>query len=97
MCLGILLYELFHRRAPFPGRVMNEVMNKIKKNHIKFKKNLDVRIRNLINKILQIDPQKRPTCQEILESPELIELTREFDISNQLFDLHQSNKPKSKR
>lgn len=76
---------------------MNEVMSKIKKNHIKFKKNLDVRIRKLINKILQIEPRKRPTCQEILDSPELIELTREFNISNQLFDSHQSSNLKSKR
>lgn len=65
---------------------MNEVMKKIKKNHIKFKKNLDVRIKTLILKILQTEPRKRPTCQDILKSLELKELTMEYNIFTSLFD-----------
>ena len=65
---------------------MNEVMGKIKTNQIKFKKNLDGRIRKLIHKILQVEPQKRPSCQEILESNELIQLAREFEVTQHLFD-----------
>jgi len=89
--LGILLYELFHRRAPFPGRTMNEVMAKIKKNQIKFKKNLDIRIKNMIIAILKIDPRERPTTQEILEMKPLIELTREHDVFEFLFDINDRN------
>ena len=65
---------------------MNEVMAKIKKNSIKFKKNLDSRIKNLITTILKIDPKERPSCQEILKMKPLIDLTRELDVFEYLFD-----------
>ena len=65
---------------------MNEVMAKIKKNQIKFKKNLDSRIKKLITTILKIDSKDRPTCKEILQMKPLIELTREFDVFEYLFD-----------
>lgn len=29
--IGILLYELIHGKAPFPGETLNEVKEKIKK------------------------------------------------------------------
>lgn len=65
---------------------MNEVMAKIKKNQIKFKKNLDTRIKTLITRILKIEPQERPSCQEILETKQLIQLARDFDAYDYLFD-----------
>ena len=65
---------------------MKEVMSKIKKTNIKFKKNLDSRIKKLILKILQIEPKNRPTCDEILKSEELTQLTRDFDVFSFLFD-----------
>lgn len=65
---------------------MNEVMAKIKKNQIKFKKNLDPRVKALITRILKVEPRERPTCQEILESRQLIQLARELDSVDFLFD-----------
>ena len=76
---------------------MSEVMAKIQKNHIKFKKNLDPKVRVLITKILQIDPQKRPTTEEILKSHELVQLSRQFDIENQLNDQREKLKKPKKR
>jgi hypothetical protein len=65
---------------------MKEVMAKIKKNQIKFKKGLDPRIKNLIITILKIDPKERPSCQEILKMNPLIDLTRELGVFEYLFD-----------
>ena len=76
---------------------MSEVMAKIQKNHIKFKKNLDPKVRVLITKILQIDPQKRPTTEEILKSHELVQLSRQFDIEDQLDDQKEKLKKPKKR
>ena len=76
---------------------MSEVMAKIQKNHIKFKKNLDPKVRVLITKILQIDQQKRPTTEEILKSHELVQLSRQFDIEDQLNDQREKWKKPKKR
>lgn len=73
---------------------MNEVMAKIKKNQIKFKKNLDARIKSLITRILKIEPHERPSCQEILETKQLIQLARDFDAYDYLFD---DDCPKTKK
>lgn len=81
-----MLYELFHRRAPFPGRSVNDVLAKIKKNQIKFKKNLDKRVKNLILFILRLDPAKRPNCDQILEHPLTFQLAKEFGIVSQMVD-----------
>ena len=72
-------------------------MAKIQKNHIKFKKNLDPKVRVLITKILQIDQQKRPTTEEILKSHELVQLSRQFDIEDQLNDQREKWKKPKKR
>lgn len=78
--LGILLYELFHRRAPFPGKNITEVMSKITKNSIKFKKGLDQRIKDLILEILKHNPEDRPFCSEILKNKNLISLIQEYHL-----------------
>lgn len=76
---------------------MNEVMAKIKKNQIKFKKNLDTRIKTLITRILKIEPQERPSCQEILETKQLIQLARDFDAYDYLFDDDHGQRAKRPR
>lgn len=67
--LGILLYELVHGFAPFPGKSMASVENKIFQGRIKFDPNLSKESQALVKKILRINPENRPDITEILEDP----------------------------
>lgn len=79
--LGILLYELFHGHAPFKGSTMESVMLQIKKGVVGFKKQLDPVVKDLIVKILVMNPLKRPTIEEILSHPLSSELSRREILS----------------
>ena len=63
------MYELFHKKAPFRGRSVEEVKKKIKLNQIVFKKDLDPEIRNWIIKMLNVYPKNRPHVKHILSDP----------------------------
>lgn len=64
--LGILLYELFHNKEPFPGRSSPQVLASIEKKAVEFFMDVPHEAKDLIVKILVIDPKKRPTLREIL-------------------------------
>ena len=66
-CLGILLYELFHKKTPFDGQVFDE--NKDGNRRIEFRKDLDPSIVRLIKDCIQIDPRARWSTDQILNSP----------------------------
>ena len=65
--LGVLLYTMVTGRYPFKGENEQELNAKI--GSAKFDTPLTVSrdCRELIKKILQIDPSKRPTCEEMLK------------------------------
>lgn len=87
--LGILLFELFHSKAPFKGRRVEDVKSKIKIGKIVFRRDLETPIRDMIKEMLQIDPKKRPHVSEILKAPFIQEVKAKLDAD--FFDLQ--NKP----
>lgn len=86
------MYELFHKKAPFKGRRVEEVKQKIKENKMEFKKDLKDEWKKLIKLMLQIDPKKRPNVNDILS----IRFIKEFTdkLSNNTSQTSQSG-PKS--
>jgi hypothetical protein len=68
-----------HKKAPFRGRRMGDVKLKIKKQKINFKKDLDPEIKQLIIRMLQIDPNKRPDAAEILTLPFVQRINQSID------------------
>ena len=69
--LGILLFEMTHNKMPFRDKTMLEVRDLLASKAIPFDKQISGRIRNVVEKILQFDPERRPSAQEILCFPEL--------------------------
>lgn len=66
--LGILLYELVHGFAPFPGRSMKCVKDRIFQGKIKFDPDLSKESQKLVISIQRINPKDRPDIKSILES-----------------------------
>ena len=65
--LGVLIYELIHGFAPFPGKSMAVVRSKIYQGKIKFDPSLSKESQSLVKMILRINPLDRPDIDKILE------------------------------
>jgi aurora kinase len=61
--LGILLYELFHKKSPFTGKRPKEILNKITIGKIGFK-TVPPEAKDLILRILRVNPEERPTISK---------------------------------
>lgn len=67
--LGILLYELFHGRSPFVGNSIFSIYKNIIKESIVFDAGFDDDGKDLVQRILRLNPSERPTVAEMLEHP----------------------------
>lgn len=67
--LGVLLYELVYKKTPFAGRTPHQILTKIQTEKPKFDKSISNEARDLIERILILDPNERITIREIKEHP----------------------------
>ena len=65
--LGVLLYELFHKEAPYKGRSLPEITASLEKRYIRFSATLPSDAKDLILKILQFNPRDRIQIQDIFK------------------------------
>ena len=64
--IGILMFELLAGYSPFVAKTNQELYQNIKRLKIKWPKDMPPLAKNLISKILKINPLERPTFDEIL-------------------------------
>ena len=72
--LGCILYQMATLKMPFQGNNFKEVYNNISK--CKYQPLPDIYSNDLdliIKKLLQIEPEKRPDCHQILKDPIVVE------------------------
>ena len=67
--LGVLLFEMLAGYAPFTGSNQDELFLNIKKLKINWPLDFPPIAKNLVNKILKLDPKERITLQEIINHP----------------------------
>lgn len=69
--LGVVLYALIVGKPPFETPEVKATYEKIRKGSYKFPETvkLSEKVKNLIKKIFQLDPSKRPTLDQIMEDP----------------------------
>jgi len=67
--LGVLLYELIHREAPYKGRSLSEISKSLAKDHIRFSSSTHPEAKDLILKILKNNPNDRLSISQILSHP----------------------------
>jgi polo-like kinase 1 len=69
--LGVVLYALVLGRPPFETTEVKKTYEKIKKCNYHFPEHTKTsdKFKNIIKKIFQLDPAKRPTLTQILEDP----------------------------
>lgn len=64
--VGVLLYELFHKRTPFKNDTLKTIKEKVEGRTIEFKPNVDPKLIDFVYYALQFDPRNRPSVKELL-------------------------------
>ena len=68
-CIGVLLFELSTGNVPFPGNDIDTLKYNIINLKINWPKDIGLDVKNLIMKILKIDPKMRISLIEMLNHP----------------------------
>ena len=79
--LGILLYELLFGHSPFKGNNTNNIIQNIKSHELNYddkNKKISKSCKDLIQKLLNINPQKRIKIKDILEHPFIKKHAKKF-------------------
>ena len=66
-CIGVLLFELTTGSVPFPGNDIETLESNILKLKIQWPKDINIDAKNLIMKILKLDPKARISLPEMLQ------------------------------
>jgi len=85
--LGVLLYELIHKEAPYKGRSLPEITKSLAKSQITFGSQTPADAKDLILRILKTNPSERLSLNQILSHPYVkSHLPKESENSVQLTD-----------
>ena len=68
-CIGVLLFELATANVPFQGNDLNKLKENILKLKITWPKDINTDAKNLIMKILKLDPKQRLPLEEMMKHP----------------------------
>ncbi|KRW99678.1 Protein kinase-like domain [Pseudocohnilembus persalinus] len=80
--LGILLFELTHGHAPFKAKQYKEIKQKLTIGEVKFSSVLSHGCRSLIASILQSNPKRRITLQQIFQNQWVQEMLKNDKMLN---------------
>ena len=68
-CIGVLLFELVTATVPFQGNDIDTLKENILKLKITWPKDINTDAKNLIMKILKLDPRQRLSLEDMLKHP----------------------------
>ena len=68
-CIGVLLFELITGNVPFQGNNIDTLKENILHLRISWPKDINIDAKNLIKKILKLDPNSRISLEEMLKHP----------------------------
>lgn len=91
--MGVILYILFVGGPPFHGRNDHEIYRSIRKGKFRYPRNCKVSslARDLVAKMLVVDPKYRITVNGVLNHPWLIQRAAQQDVSVAITRLQQFN------
>ena len=69
--LGILLFELMHGHSPYRAKKIDQIYDNIIHRRMKFSSRISTEVKDLLQKILRINPKDRLSLEGVLEHPNL--------------------------
>ena len=97
--LGILLYEMLFGHSPFKGNDTNNIIQNIKTHELNYDENnkkISNSCKDLIQKLLNMNPQKRLKIKDILEHPFIKKHTKKFSNNKKLSSSINEDKIKNR-
>lgn len=73
---GVILYSFLHADLPFTAEDVEDVLAIVRKGRYRMPRNLSKEAKDLIRRMLQLDPERRISMQQIWQHP----LIRKYDI-----------------
>jgi serine/threonine protein kinase len=67
--MGIVFYEMLHGKVPWTGYDTDNLYDNIKNKELEFKPGLKSTIKDLISKMLTVDPNARISWKDIMQHP----------------------------
>ena len=89
--LGVLLFELLTGSPPFEGSSQSDLFNNILALKIKWPKGFSGIAKDLISKLLKIDPKNRIPVGEITEHPWFKSIPQIRPVTNYMQPSHSNN------
>ena len=74
-CIGVLLFELVTATPPFLGNDLDTLKENVLKLKINWPKDINVDAKNLIMKILKLDPKQRLPLEDMMKHPFITKFT----------------------
>ena len=74
-CIGVLLFELVTANPPFLGNDLDTLKENVLKLKINWPKDINVDAKNLIMKILKLDPKQRLPLEDMMKHPFITKFT----------------------
>lgn len=65
--IGITIYSIFELNFPFKDGDQNFIVHQIVKGELFWPPNMDGKLKDLVSKCLDVNPQKRPTIEEVMD------------------------------
>ena len=93
--LGILLYELLFGHSPFKANTTNNIILNIKSHELNYddkNKKISNSCKDLIQKLLNMNPQKRLKIKDILEHPFVKKYSKKFNYVKKLSSVINEDK-----
>ena len=78
-CIGVLLFELVTANPPFLGNDLDTLKENVLKLKINWPKDIDTDAKDLIEKILKIDPKERLSLEDMMKHPFITKFTPNAD------------------
>ena len=97
--LGILLYEMLFGHSPFKGNDTNNIIQNIKTHELNYDENnkkISNSCKDLIQKLLNMNPQKRLKIKDILEHPFIKKHTKKYSNNKKLSSSINEDKIKNR-
>lgn len=66
-CMGVLLFELIHKRPPYSCKNIIQLLNEIKVKKLAFRSNINPDFKRIIEMCLKLEPEERPSARQIVE------------------------------
>jgi serine/threonine protein kinase len=67
--LGIVLYAMATASFPFGGRTDRQIVQQISRGLLPYPRGMDAQIAALVRRMTKVNPNERPTIDEVLEDP----------------------------